>query len=152
MNMSSANQTIAITAALLFSVTALAATPPGNSNPANSDRQITIKITVDSKDRIMIRRKHLWIEHVEDGRKPFDIFINNRSWVPIWNGNTTEILNRFGTPLASFDNAMVTLQKVTGRGTVTLEQQPTAKNNQTIGILIYDRDAGCAVYELTINW
>lgn len=143
---------VILTAAWLFGGVGGAAESPGSPSPAKPGRQITIKITVDTTDKIMVRGKHLWIEHQEPGAKPEGISVNGHSWKPFWHGNKTDLLNRFGVVLEPFENARVTLHKKEGRGTVTLEQQPTAENQQTIVIVLDDHFSGPGVYEVTVSW
>jgi hypothetical protein len=93
----------------------------------------------------------LWIEHVSAG-KPASISINGVPWTPTWRGKESEPFSRLETALATFVNSRVSLKRLAGRGPVTLVEQPTFANQQTISILLEDRGAGSDVYEVTVSW
>jgi hypothetical protein len=46
----------------------------------------------------------------------------------------------------------VAVNKVRGRGDVTVVQRPSAQNNYTLVIEIDDRDSGSDVYDLEVDW
>ena len=46
----------------------------------------------------------------------------------------------------------VEVNKVRGRGDVTVVQRPSAQNNYTLVVEIDDRDSGSDVYDLQVNW
>jgi hypothetical protein len=46
----------------------------------------------------------------------------------------------------------VEVNKVRGRGDVTVVQRPSAQNNYTLIVEIDDRDSGSDVYDLQVNW
>lgn len=120
--------------------------------------QIEIRAYIDGIDVIKIRGKKLWYEHVTaelpgktDGQNE-PTFVNGEKWMPWWDGHTSRPYEKV-TALRPPPGKRVYVSKKFGRGVVTLAQQPSGANDQTLKITVDDvSHEGADWYELRIKW
>ena len=87
---------------------------------------------VDGRDRLHIRGKAITVEHLSAN--------------PIRDATST-----FTDPLPS-QAVTVSINKLEGRGDVTIVQQPSRENNYSLVVEISDSKSGDDVYEFEIIW
>lgn len=87
---------------------------------------------VDGRDRLHVRSKTITVEHLESG-------------------TIRDATSTFTDPLPA-QAVTASINKLSGRGDVTIVQQPTRENNYTLVVEIYDPKPGHDVYEFEIIW
>jgi len=120
--------------------------------------RIEIRAYIDGVDVIKVRGKKLWYEHVTaelpgkwDGHDE-PTFVNQEKWMPWWDGHTSRPYEKI-TAMRPPTGKRVYVAKKFGRGVVTLAQQPSTSNEQTLKITIDDvAHAGADWYEIHIKW
>jgi hypothetical protein len=114
-------------------------------------KTVTFKAFVDGVDVVKLSGKNLWIEHLYD-QLPSRMSINGKKWNPVWDKNSSA--NYELNPAFKPSNAdSVKLTKRTGRGAITIMQEPTPGNDETLVIRVDDGGIGGADwYEFTVSW
>ena len=113
---------------------------------------LTIKSFVDGSDIIKMSGKKLWIEH-ESFKRPNQISIDGKKWLPKWNGNVSIPYEDFSPAFKPHDSQNIKLSKRMGRGTVTIVEMPTIENSETLVVKIDDTaNSGADWYEFTVSW
>ena len=102
------------------------------SSPAARTGVIRWRGQVDGRDRLHIRGKTITVEHLESG-------------------TIRDATSTFTDPLPS-QPVTASINKLAGRGDVTIVQQPSRENNYTLVVEIADSKAGHDVYEFEIIW
>jgi len=118
----------------------LAARDPYDSSPAYSsspnsgtgEGYMRWQGQVDGTDHIILQGNRVSIRHLQSGR------IANPSY------DLRATLPRYPVN--------VTLNRVRGRGVVQLLEQPSARNNYAVTVLIEDNDGGSDFYEFELTW
>ena len=120
--------------------------------------RIEIRAYISGIDVIKIRGNKMWYEHVAaelPGKwngKDEPTFVNQETWTPWWDGHTSRPYEKI-TALRPPTGKRVYVAKKFGRGVVTLAQQPSVANDQTLKITIDDvAHEGADWYELHIKW
>lgn len=112
---------------------------------------IRIKVRIDGSDKLLVRGKELWIQHIGADR-PKDISIDGRKWNPVWDGNETRHFDALVTSFRPLSKATVKLKKWKGRGSVVIDEYPSEENENTLIIAIDDKENGAADYEIAVSW
>jgi hypothetical protein len=115
---------------------------------------LTVRAYIDGSDVINVSGGRLWIKH-DTGSLPGKlIYINGQTWTPTW--ATNGVSSEFGgvkPPLRTRSGQTIQVTKITGRGVVSIQQFPSADNDQTLAARIDDEEAGGADwYEIGISW
>lgn len=118
---------------------------------ASTSGHVRIKARVDGSDKLLLREKDLWFQHVADAL-PKDIAIDQKKWTPGWNGNDSKHYDMGGTSFRPFSKATIKVKKYRGRGSVVIDEYPTPENDNTLIIAIDDRDGGSDDYEIVVSW
>lgn len=118
---------------------------------ASTSGHVRIKARIDGSDKILLREKDLWFQHVADAL-PADVAIDQKKWTPGWNGNESKRLEMAGATFRPFSKATVKIKKYRGRGSVAIDEYPTPENDNTLIIAIDDRDGGADDYEIMVSW
>ncbi|HUC84860.1 MAG TPA: DUF4019 domain-containing protein [Candidatus Acidoferrales bacterium] len=115
---------------------------------------LTIRAFIDGSDVIKVSGYRLWIEH-DTGVLPGKlIYINGQAWTPTWttNGVSSEF-DGLNPPFLARLGQKIEVMRKAGRGVVSVEQFPTADNNQTLAVRVNDNDFnGADWYEFVISW
>ncbi|MEA3188354.1 MAG: hypothetical protein QOD99_2184, partial [Chthoniobacter sp.] len=103
-------------------------------------------------DDVIIQDGKITIHHI-DWERPTNIVINGRKWTPAWSeNNDTDAFTKFSPTLAPFDGTPATVKKNTGRGEVTIHEQPTAANGQKLVVRLRDAGSGASDFDVVITW
>jgi hypothetical protein len=71
----------------------------------------------------------------------------------VWNGNVSAKFTGLSPAFNPHDPQRIKLEVAAGRGMVSIEQSPAPGNNQTLSVLIDDKDYdGPDWYEVRISW
>ena len=120
--------------------------------------KIVIRAFIGGLDVIKVRGNKMWYEHVTaelpgkwNGMNE-PTFVNEEKWMPWWDGHISRPYEKI--PLLRPETGKrVYVTKKFGRGAVTLAEQPSKANSQTLKIAIDDvAQAGADWYEITIKW
>ena len=115
---------------------------------------ITVRAYIDGSDVIRVSGHRLWIEH-DTGALPGKlIYINGQTWTPTWttNGVSSEF-DGLNPPFRARLGQNIQVTRKIGRGVVSIEQFPSADNEQTLAVRVNDDDFGGADwYEIVISW
>jgi RNA polymerase sigma factor (sigma-70 family) len=118
-----------------------------------ANRTLTIRIHVDGSDVLKVNGTQLWIEHDHYLLPNNPIFVNGTRWSPVWNGNVSAKFTGLSPAFNPHDPQRIKLEVAAGRGMVSIEQSPAPGNNQTLSVLIDDKDHdGPDWYEVRISW
>ncbi|HUA65957.1 MAG TPA: sigma-70 family RNA polymerase sigma factor [Alphaproteobacteria bacterium] len=122
-----------------------------NSGDATLTNTLTIKAFVDGSDAIKVSKNELRIEHLEY-KLPEKFVINGNTWIPKWDANTNAAYEFLSPEFNPSNPQKIRVSKLTGRGDVGITQWPSPKNNETLGVWIYDYQPGASEYEFQIAW
>jgi len=115
---------------------------------------LTVRAYIDGSDVINVSGDRLWIKH-DTGSLPGKlIYINGQTWTPTWttNGVSSEFAG-LNPQFRARIGQKIQVVKLVGRGLVSIEQFPSADNDQTLAARIDDEEAGGADwYEIGISW
>jgi len=114
-------------------------------------KALHFKAYVDGVEVVKLSGKKLWIEHLYD-QLPAKLSINGQKWNPVWDKNTSADYELH--PAFKPRNAdRVKLTSLAGRGTVTIMEEPTPGNDETLAIRVDDGGIGGADwYEFAVSW
>jgi hypothetical protein len=116
----------------------------------NFERSIEVRATVDGVDVIQVQGDRLWIEHHEYVL-PSGIEVNGERWEPEWDGPMSGPLRGLHPPLPQVGTFRI--EKLAGRGAVTIAEPPSDANGHTLTIIIDDRAPfGADRYEFFVKW
>ncbi|MEO6452440.1 MAG: T9SS type A sorting domain-containing protein [Ginsengibacter sp.] len=122
-------------------------------------RSMTFRAYIDGSDYIHVLGNKVWYVHRNfqlpgkwDGANE-PTYINGNVWFPDWSGDISDKYTLLNPPLASPIISDVTIEKISGRGPVTLTQFPDADNNYE-AIILADDDppGGPDWYEFKLKW
>ncbi len=127
-------------------------TPEGLANALH------FRAYIDGSDYLHIRGGELWYEHRNydlPGRNAgndFPTYVNGYPWQPEWLFGVSLPIELV-PPMPDESGYSYTLELVTGRGSVTITQQPEASNDYETIILFDDDSPGAADwYTLILHW
>ena len=113
----------------------------------------SIKIFVDGSDVVKASGNRLWIEHDTGSLPGKTIYVNGQVWTPTWNDKTSTEFAGLNPAFRPHDPQKIQLTKRVGRGTVSMEEFPSADNNQTLSIRLDDEQFGGADwYDVLVSW
>ena len=114
---------------------------------------LTVRTYIDGSDTIQVSGDRLWIKHDTAGLPGKLIYINGQTWTPTWtNGVSSEFVG-LNPPFRMRSGQKIQVTKLIGRGVASIEQFPTADNDQTLAARIDDDNFGGADwYEIRISW
>jgi hypothetical protein len=125
---------------------------------------VTILSLIDGSDVLKIRGNELWFEHRNfvppgqwvdhvdaSGNEP--TYINREAWVPKWNGDVSIPYAAKARLLPEGSQFEVRLMTPQDRGgSVTILEQPSARNDFTLSILLDDDfPSGAAWYQVELR-
>jgi signal peptidase I len=114
---------------------------------------LTVRAFIDGQDVIKVRNDKLWIEHDTAARPGKMIYVNGQAWTPTWNDKVSTEFSGLKPPLRPRIAQKFQVTTRVGRGVVSIEQFPSAENDQTLAVRINDDDFGGADwYEISISW
>jgi hypothetical protein len=126
---------------------------------------LNVRAFVDGRSQVVMKGSDVWWHHVEysapgwSGGTFLPTSINGSSWTPVWpspgDNSSCNCDSSHYTPLApAMAAAENTIQvtKIAGRGTAVILQQPSAANDYTAIIEIYDEAGGADWHELDITY
>jgi hypothetical protein len=114
---------------------------------------LTVRMYVDGSDIVKVRGNELWIEHDAYLLPTIPVYVDGTRWSPSWNGNVSAKFTALRRGFHPRDPLQIKLMVAAGRGTVSLAQLPNPDNNQTLSVLIDDKDYnGMDWYEFNIVW
>jgi serine/threonine protein kinase/tetratricopeptide (TPR) repeat protein len=114
---------------------------------------LTIRAFIDGSDVIKVSGHKLWIEHDTAALPGKTIYINGQAWTPTWTRNASSEFDAVNPAFQPRDPQTIRITKRAGRGIVSIEQFPTADNDQTLAVRINDDDFdGADWYEIVISW
>ena len=123
-----------------------------------------VRAQIDAHSQLIVRRDGLFWHHLLYARPGLHdcgcpTLINGYPWTPIWPNDIAEI-GPTDAPIdsatldvsAAFSANGVAITEVSGRGRVTVVQQPTTANDFTLIVDFDDiKEGGAAFYEVTIS-
>jgi len=122
-------------------------------------RSLTIRAFIDGSDIIKVSGYRLWIEHDTGSLPGKAIYVNGQAWTPIWTTNLVSskgVSSEFDGVNPAFQTRLgqgIQLTKRNGRGVVSVEQFPSADNDETLAVRVDDEPFGGADwYEFVISW
>ena len=135
---------------------------PGRNTEADKPdfgpNALRIKVYLDDRDVVKVSGKQLWYEH-QSGSFPGKwnnhddpTYVNGREWVPMWEGMTSKPYDRLTPPFRPPSDSQVKIAHKEGRGSVSILEQPTKENNQTLSLQFEDPTGGAAWLEVVISW
>lgn len=114
---------------------------------------LTVRIFVDGSDVVKMQGNRLWIEHDTAGLPGKLIYVNGQTWTPTWKDKVSTEFMGLDRPLKLHVGDKIQIVKRAGRGMVSIEQFPSADNDQTLAVRISDDDFGGADwYDVSIWW
>ena len=111
----------------------------------NSSGSLSVKIQIDGRSWMLISKEHLWLSH-EDGmgapagehQGSFSTTLGTEEWKPVWSGNVTN-RKKLDLPLpVDAEGFELRARLRSGRGSVEVDQQPTAANGYIAKIRMSD--------------
>jgi len=113
---------------------------------------LTIRMRVDGSDFLRVSGNQLWFEH-SLYQLPDTIYVNGSPWSPTWNGDVSTKYTGLKPAFNPSNPQRIELAVAGGRGMVSIAQLPATTNQQTLSVLIDDKDYdGQDWYEFTISW
>lgn len=115
---------------------------------------VVVRAYIDGSDVIEASGDRLWIEHATGSLPGKLIFVNGQTWTPTWttNGVSSEF-DGLNPPFRARFGQKIQVTKIIGRGVVSIQQFPSADNDETLGVRVDDDDFGGADwYEIGISW
>jgi hypothetical protein len=113
----------------------------------------TVRIFVDGSDVIKVSGNRLWIEHDTASLPGKLIYVNGQTWTPSWKEKVSSEFVGLNPPLKMRVGNKIQIATLVGRGVVSIEQFPSAENDQTLAVRINDDEFGGADwYEVSISW
>jgi hypothetical protein len=115
---------------------------------------LTLRAFIDGSDVIKVSGDKLWIEHATGSLPGKLIYINGQTWTPTWttNGVSAEFVG-LKPPFRARVGQKIQVTRLAGRGVVSIQQFPSADNDQTLAARIDDEEFGGADwYEIGISW
>jgi hypothetical protein len=79
-------------------------------------------------------------------------FLNLQPWLPQWNEALSDRHPGLEPPLPIAGTVALNLDVLQGRGTVTIQQSPTAENNYETIIKLQDTEFGADWYVFSLDW
>jgi hypothetical protein len=131
---------------------------PGEQ-PAVRPKQgrLRVRIFVDGKDTIYVRGTKLWVVHhafeipgTDGGKGP--TYVNGIAWQPAWSEMRTEPFENVDPPLPVQGDRPVWIAKLQGRGSITVYETPSPRNDHVLALTIDDPLWGAEWYEIAIDW
>ena len=114
-------------------------------------KQLTFNAYVDGTDIVKLSGGKLWIEH-RSWQLPSKMTINGKKWNPTWNNNACEPfqLRRTFKPGNPPD---IKLVQQHGRGRISILEEPSSANNETLAIKVDDGGYdGADWYQFVVSW
>jgi hypothetical protein len=127
-------------------------------SPGKPARTLTIRVFIDGSDVIKVSGYRLWIEHDTGSLPGRPIYVNGQAWTPTWTTNHVSskgVSSEFdlNPPFQSRLGQGIQLTNRIGRGVVSVEQFPSADNDETLAVRVDDEFFGGADwYEIVISW
>lgn len=115
---------------------------------------LTVRVFVDGSDVIKVSGRRLWIEHGTGTLPGKLIQVNGQDWTPTWstNGISSEF-TQLTPPFVARAGQKIQVTRKIGRGDASIQQFPSADNEQTLAVRIDDEEFGGADwYEINISW
>jgi hypothetical protein len=113
---------------------------------------LTFRAVVDGSDVVKVSGFQLWIEH-EDFQQPTSMFINGKPWHPVWTDKVSEHFQDLSPAFHPRDATKIKITQLKGRGSVSIIQQPTTANEETLAFRIDDGPFGGAdTYQVQVTW
>jgi hypothetical protein len=113
---------------------------------------LTFRAFVDGSDVVKVNGSQLWIEH-EEWQLPSAIFVNGKSWHPVWTDKICAPLQNLSPTFHPRDSMKIKITQLKGRGSVSIVQLPTTANDQTLSFRIDDGSfAGADTYQVQVTW
>lgn len=113
---------------------------------------LAFRAVVDGSDVVKMSGSQLWIEH-EEFQQPAQIFINGKSWQPVWTDKVSAPFQDLSPAFNPRDSMKVKITQLKGRGPVSIIQLPTSANDQTLAFRIDDNSWGGAdTYDIRVSW
>ena len=114
---------------------------------------LTIRAYIDGSDVINVSGNRLWIKHDTAGLPGKLIYVNGQTWTPVWTTNVSSEFVGLNPPFRARSGQKIQVTKLSGRGVVSIQQFPSADNDQTLTARIDDDEFGGADwYEIGISW
>ena len=80
-------------------------------------------------------------------------YVNGGVWTPRWDGSVSSKFESLEPPFPESSDVKMTLERITGRGSVSVVQQPTTTNNYEAVILLDDGNHPAQDwYEFQLSW
>ena len=122
-------------------------------NEIEAHGTLNIRMHIDGSDIIKVSVTQLWIEHRSYLLPDNPIYVNGKLWSPRWNGNVSTRFTGLSRAFNPHNLRKIELAVVAGRGTARIEQLPAPDNNQTLSVMIDDKDYdGADWYQVVISW
>ena len=119
----------------------------------NRPKTLTIRAYIDGSDLFTVSGSELAIQHEEFGLPGKTIYINGQAWNPKWDSDVSSEFTGLKPAFTPRDPQSIRITKYSGRGTVSIEQFPSAANNNTLTVKVSDNDFGGADwYDFRISW
>jgi serine/threonine protein kinase len=119
----------------------------------NLPKSLTIRAYIDGSDLFTVRGNNLAIQHENFDLPGKTIFINGKAWTPKWHGGISSEFTGLKPAFKPRDLQSVQITKYSGRGTIRIEQLPSAENNNALTVQVSDDDFGGADwYDFRISW
>lgn len=125
---------------------------------SRNKKELRIRVFVDDKDIVNVRGGELWYKH-ESGALPgkwannnHPTYVNKKKWIPQWDGKMSrpfEGLNPEFVPQVGTEAKIV---HTYGRGTISIVEKPSDKNDQTLSLRFEDLDGGADWLEGVVRW
>lgn len=123
--------------------------------PNAGSGSVTMKAFIDIQDVLKIQGNKMWYEHVSgalpgkwaDQNQP--TFINKKAWMPVWESSISKPYEGI-KPEISAGTARV--RTITGRGKITILEQPGLENDYTLAVSLFDPAGGAAWTEFEVRW
>ena len=124
------------------------------TNGCSRKPALTVRAYIDGSDVIKVSGDRLWFEHATGSLPGKLIHINGQIWTPTWltNGISSEFLG-LKPPFRAGAGHRIQVTRLMGRGVASIQQFPSADNDQTLAARIDDEEFGGADwYEIGISW
>ena len=152
----------AVRIALAFVLVLSLSSHAAQQTQQSGTRLVTILSLIDGSDVLKIRGNELWFEHRNfvlpgqwvdhadaSGNEP--TYINSEAWVPKWSGTVSARYAAKARLLPEGPQVDARLVTPLDRGTLTIVEQPSARNNFTLSILLDDDlPIGAAWYQVEV--
>ena len=122
-----------------------------------TQRKLTVRIFVDGRDSVYVRGNKLWVVHhtnkipgTDGGKGP--TYVNSIAWQPTWTEKRTEPFEQVDPPLPVKGEWLVWIARAQGRGSITVNETPSPRNDHVLVFTIDDPLWGAEWHEIVISW